>query len=118
MKIRATIEIQYDNSNRSSFQSTESMLRQDLKHLLETSLDERDVYNIKTENADDSIYLKWTVNDVIDASQELDVDFELSKKEARKILKEIKSKYDASQGVDWDVIKAEIREYLLDNPRN
>lgn len=113
MKLRAIIEIDYDDNNIESPQKTESILRQSLKDVLEREiLDEYDSYTLETENAEEHIHFGWSINDVISAAEEDDI--ELNDKETKKVLAIIKHRYNAELGVNWDVLKSTIAEVLRD----
>jgi hypothetical protein len=113
MKLRAIIEIDYNNDIKAP-QVTESALRQELKELLEDGslgLDpEFDSYTLETENAEEHILIKWGKDDVLSAAEEDDI--ELNDEEVKKILTVIKRRHDAEQGVNWDVIKSTIAEFV------
>ena len=65
----------------------------------------------KAEN-EDKISIVWCIEDVI-VQAEKDGN-EVTKEEARKILKNIKRKHDAENGVNWITVSCEIEAFIID----
>lgn len=62
------------------------------------------------EEEDYQVSFYWTASDVFSAAESLGL--ELSKEEARGILDRVSSEYSSSVGVNWDVIRSTIDEFM------
>ena len=61
---------------------------------------------VSVENPEEIILNRWCDEDIISRAQERHI--HISKKVARRLLAEMDRKFDAEQGINWDVIDAHI----------
>jgi hypothetical protein len=58
--------------------------------------------NLTHEDPQDTIHNSWCTEDILSRAKERHI--RISKKVARRLLAEMNHKFDASQGINWDVI--------------
>jgi hypothetical protein len=61
------------------------------------------------ERKEDQISIVWSVDDILMIAEDYDV--EMSKEDARKILKDMDKAHDANDGITWDTIHIHVKRY-------
>ena len=62
---------------------------------------------------DGYIHIKWHIDDIKAAAEQMGIASRMTDEDAREILEIVKYRHDASVGINWDVIEVHIDNHMI-----